>query len=93
MVKYAFMIFIQQPASSVFTEKAVGSAAFIFVVLVMVDNGFARGGLGLTGGCDSGTVDGGAVINGTAGDRGLVIGTTRGTVRTRGIADDEEIGL
>lgn len=93
MVKYAFMVFVQQTASSVFSEKSVESAAFIFVVLVMVDIGFARGGLGLTGGCGSGTVDGGTVINGTVGDRGLVIGTTRGTVGTRGIADDKEIGL
>ena len=49
------------------------------LVLVVVDMGFIGGGTGLAGGCDGGTVDEGAKIN------GVVIGMTEDTVVTRGV--------
>ena len=49
------------------------------LVLVVVDMGFTGGGIGLAGGCDRGTVDKGAKID------GVVIGTTEDTVVTRGV--------
>ena len=63
----------------------MGSAAFISVVLVVVDIGFAGEGLELTGGGGGGTVGGDAVVKETAGGRGLVIGLASGTMVTRGI--------
>ena len=67
MAKYTFMAFIHQTVSSAFPEKSVGSAAFISVVLVVVDIEFAGGGLELTGGCGGGTGVEGVVIKGVAG--------------------------
>ena len=51
-------------ASSVSPEKSAGSAAFISVVLVVVDIGLTGGGAGLAGGCSGGTVGKGAVVKG-----------------------------
>ena len=77
--KYAFMAFTHQIASSVSLEKTSGRASLTVLVLVVVDIGFAGGGTGLAGGCDGGTVDGHAKIN------GVVIGTTEGAVVTKGV--------
>ena len=85
MVKYALMAFIQWTVSSVLPERSTGSAAFISVVLVVVDIEVSGGGLVLTGDCSGGTVGRGIVIEGAAGGRGLVVGTTGGTVVTRGV--------
>ena len=54
--KYASMASIHQIASSDSPEKCSGRAALISAVLVVVDMGFAGGGVGLAGGCDRGTV-------------------------------------
>ena len=58
------MAFTHWTASLVFLEKSAGRAALISVLLVVVDVGFAGGGVGLAGGCGDGTVGGGAVVNG-----------------------------
>ena len=49
------------------------------LVLVVVDMGFVGGGAGLAGGCDGGTVDRGAKID------GMFVGTTEDTVVTKGM--------
>ena len=49
------------------------------LVLVVVDMGFTGGGTGLAGGCDGGTVVGGAKID------GVVIGMIEDTVVTKGV--------
>ena len=77
--KYASMAFTHWIAFSVSPEKSARRAALTSVVLVVVDMGFAGGGSGLAGGWGGGTVGRGAKINGT------VIGTTEGTVVTRGV--------
>ena len=77
--KYASMAFTHQIVSLVSPEKTLGRASLTVLVLVVVDIGFAGGGTGLVGGCDRGTVDEGAKID------GIVIGTTEDTVVTRGV--------
>ena len=81
MEKYASMASIHQMASSDSPEKCSGRAALISAVLVVVDMGFAGGGLtggfGLTGGCDGGAVV--VKIN------EVVVGMTEGVVVTRGV--------
>ena len=72
-LKYAFMAFIHQTASSVSPEKSARSAALILAVQVVVDIVFAGGE---AGGCGGGTVGGGMVV-------GLVVDTVGGTVVTR----------
>ena len=66
-------------ASSVSPEKTLGRVSLTVLVLVEVDMGFAGGGTGLAGGCDGGTVDEGAKID------GVVVGMTENTVITRGV--------
>ena len=73
------MAFTHRTASSVSSEKSAGRAALISEVLVVVDMGFAGGRGGLAGGCDGGTVDGGAVVD------GVVVGMTEDIVVTRGV--------
>ena len=75
--KYASMVFTHQIASSVSPEKTSGRAFLTVLVLVVVDIGFTGGGTGLAGGCDGGTVNEGAKID------GVVIGTIEDTVVTR----------
>ena len=79
--KYASIASIHRMASSDSPEKCSGRAALISAVLVVVDMGFAGGGLtggfGLTGGCDGGTVVGKI-------DE-VVVGTAEDTVVTRGV--------
>ena len=77
--KYTSMVFTHQIASSVSPEKTSGRASLTVLVLVVVDMGFTGGGIGLAGGCDGGTVDEGAKID------GVVIGLTEDTVVTRGV--------
>ena len=77
-LKYASMVFTHQIVSSVSPEKTLGRASLTVLVLV-VDIGFASGGTGLVGGCDGGTVDEGAKIN------GVVVGMTEDMVVTRGV--------
>ena len=77
--KYASMAFTHRIASSVSPEKTSGRASLTVLVLVVVDIGFAGGGTGLVGGCDGGTVDKGAKMDGT------VVGTTEDMVVTRGV--------
>ena len=78
--KYASMVFTHRIAFSVSPEKTSGRASLTVLVLVLVDIGFAGGGgTGLAGGCDGGTVDGGAKID------GVVVGTTEDTVVTNGV--------
>ena len=77
--KYTSMAFTHQIASSVSPEKTLGRASLTVLVLVVVDIGLAGGGTGLAGGCNGGTVDEGAEID------GVVIGTTEDTVVTRGV--------
>ena len=68
--KYASMAFTHWLASSVSPEKISGRASLTVLVLVVVDMGFAGGGTGLAGG---------AKID------GVVVGTTEGTVVTKGV--------
>ena len=77
--KYASMAFTHRIASSVSPEKTLGRASLTVLVLVVVDIGFAGGGAGLAGGCDGGTVDEGAKID------GVVVGIIEDTVVTRGV--------
>ena len=77
--KYASMTFTHQLVSSISPEKISGRASLTVLVLVVVDMGFAGGGTGLAGGCDGGTVVGGAKID------EVVIGTIEGTVVTKGV--------
>ena len=88
--KYASIASIHQMASSDSPEKCSGRAALISAVLMVVDMGFAGGGLtggfGLTGGCDGGvmvekidkvvvcTTEGIVVTRGVTGGSGLVAG-------------------
>ena len=55
------------------------------MVLVVVDIGFAGGGGGLVGGCGSGTVGGGTVVN------GVIIGMTEDAVGTREVAGGKRL--
>ena len=48
--KYASMVFTHWMASSVSPEKTSGRASLTVLVLVVVDMGFAGGGIGLAGG-------------------------------------------
>ena len=73
------MAFTHRLASSVSPEKISGRASLTVLVVVVVDMGFIGGGIGLTGGCEEGTVVGGAKID------GVVVGTTEGTVVTKGV--------
>ena len=66
-------------ASSVSPEKTSGRASLTVLVLVVVDMGFAGGTDGLAGGWDGGTVVEGAKID------GVVVGTTKDTVVTKGV--------
>ena len=79
--KYASMASIHLMASSDSPEKCSGRAALISEVFVVVDMGFAGGGLtggfGLLGGCG-----GGAVVEKR--DE-VVVGTTEDAVVTRGV--------
>ena len=77
--KYASMAFTHWMASLVSPEKTSGRASLTVLVLVVVDMGFPGGGTGLAGGCGGRTVVGGAKID------GMVIGTTEGTVVTKGV--------
>ena len=77
--KYASMAFTHRMASLVSPEKTSGRASLTVVVLVVVDMGFAGGGIGLAGGCD-----GGIVIKGVKIDI-VVVGTTEDAVVTRGV--------
>ena len=56
-MKYSFMAFIQQTASSTLQRNLQGRAALILVVLVVVDIKFIGNGPGLARGCGGGTVD------------------------------------
>ena len=71
------MVFIHWIVSSVSPEKTSERASL--TVLVVVDIGFAGGGTGLAGGCDGGTMDKGAKID------GVVIDMTEDTVVARGV--------
>ena len=77
--KYTSMVFTHWIVSSVSPEKTLGRASLTVLVLVVVDIGFAGGGTGLVGGCDGGTTDKGAKID------GVVAGTTEDTVVTKGV--------
>ena len=81
MEKYASMASIHRMASSDSPEKCSGRAALISVVLVVVDMGFAGGGLtggfGLLGGCGGGT--------GFEKIDEVVVGMTEDVVVTRGV--------
>ena len=77
--KYASMAFTHWLASSVSPEKISGRASLTVLVLVVVDMGFVGGGTGLAGGCNRGTVVGGAKID------GVVVGMTEDTVVTKGM--------
>ena len=57
----------------------------ISVVLVLVDIGFAGGGIGLAGGCGSWTVGEDAVVNEVVKARGLVVDMAGDAVVTRGV--------
>ena len=87
--KYASMASIYQMASSDSLEKCSGRAALISAVLVVVDMGFASGGLtggwgGTAGGCwtegtvvDATTATGGfRVIRRVTGGKGIIRGAT-----------------
>ena len=73
--KYASMVSIHLMASSDSPEKCSGRAALISEVFVVVDMGFAGGGL--LGGCG-----GGAVVEKR---NKVVVGTTEDIVVTRGV--------
>ena len=77
--KYTFMAFTHWIASSVSLEKTSGRVSLTVLVLVVVDMGFAGGGIGLTGGWDGETVDEGTKID------GMVIGMTEDAVVTKGV--------
>ena len=73
------MVFTHWIASSVSPENGSGRASLTMGVLVVVDMGFAGGGGGLAGGCDSGTVIEGARMD------GRVVGTAEDMVVTKGV--------
>ena len=97
--KYASIASIHLMASSDSPEKCSGRAALISAVLVVVDMGFASGGLiggwgGAVGGCwtggtvvDAAAVTGGfRVIRGVTGGKGFVIEATVWGLGGRGVA-------
>ena len=83
--KYASIAFTHWTASLVSPEKLAGRAALICMMLVVVDTGFAGDGGGLVGGCGSGTVGGGAVVNKVVVSVIEVIMVTRGMIDGKGL--------
>ena len=77
--KYASMAFTHRIASLVSPEKTSGRVSLTVLVLVVVDIGFAGGGIGLAGGWARETVDKGAKMD------GMVVGTTEDTVVIKGM--------
>ena len=97
--KYASMASIHLMASLDSPEKCSGRAALISEVFVVVDMGFADGGLtggwgGTTGGCGMGVVEADVVIatggfrlvRGVTGGKGLIVGATVWELGGRGVA-------
>ena len=97
--KYASIVSIHRMASSDSPEKCSGRAAWISAVLVVVDMGFAVGGLtggwgGTVGGCwigdaavDTTDATGGfRFVRGVTGGKGFVVGATVWELGGRGAA-------